>query len=244
MENKLWELQKDWLENYRWVDLSHRLSPDTPHWSGFPALSVKQKFGYEDGFYNREYTLVGQYGTHVDAPAHFVKGARWLHELRPEEMVLPLCVMDLRDKVRDNADYIISPRDVLDWEKLHGRIPEGSFVAACTGWSQREDMDNFDSQGHKHYPGWGMEVLKLLAEERHVKAIGHETSDTDAAADSDAFGSLRGEYYILEQDCFQIELMKNLDKVPAAGSLIFCGFPAVEEGGGFTARCIALCPKN
>ena len=242
-EHKLWELQKQWLTEYEWVDLSHVMSPETPHWSGFPAMIVEQKFDYSDGFYAHAYTSVGQYGTHVDAPCHFVEGARKLHELRVDEMVLPLCVIDVREKIVGNDDYVVTVQDVLDWEAVNGRIPERSFVAICTDWSKRDDLDNCDAQGNKHYPGWGMDVLKFLTQERHVRAIGHEASDTDSTAESSVTGNLACEYYILSQDCYQIELMRNLDLVPPTGSLIFCGFPSVKDAGGFPARCIALCPK-
>ena len=104
-------------------------------------------------------------------------------------------------------------------------------------------MDNFDENGQKHYPGWGMDALKFLVEERNVAAIGHETSDTDVAVRS-AAGGYVCEYYILEQDRYQIELLKNLDKVPPTGSVIVCGFPRGVDLTGFHARCYAICPKG
>ena len=29
----------------------------------------------------KNFTVVGQYGTHIDAPIHFVEGGRWLDEI-------------------------------------------------------------------------------------------------------------------------------------------------------------------
>lgn len=40
-------------------------------------------------------------------------------------------------------------------------------------------MRNEDDKGVAHYPGWSMEVLKYLYEERKITASGHETTDTD-----------------------------------------------------------------
>ncbi len=37
--------------------------------------------------------------------------------------------------------------------------------------------------------------------------------------------------------------MGEVAELPPVGSLIFCGFPKVKDGPGFTARCIAICPK-
>ncbi|WP_197407687.1 cyclase family protein, partial [Oceanivirga salmonicida] len=66
----------------------------TTHWSGFKPMDISTKFNLkEHGFYVNEFTLVGQYGTHVDAPGHFVEGNRLLDKLVPDEMILPLCVV-------------------------------------------------------------------------------------------------------------------------------------------------------
>lgn len=112
-----------------------------------------------------------------------------------------------------------------------------------TDWSKRSNLDNCDEAGNKHYPAWSLEAIKYIVEERHITAMGHETSDTDPPVISSRLGYI-GETYILDQQKYQIELLKNLDKVPATGALIFCGFPKVVGGAGFTARYIAICPKD
>lgn len=240
---KLWEAFETWKKDCKFVDLSYEVSPETPHWSGFPAMKVDMPFDYPVGFRVHEYTLVSQYGTHVDSPLHFIPGTRGLHEIMPEEMILPFCVVDVSAKVAENVDYVVTAQDIMDWESQYGQIPENAFVAIRSDWSKRDDLDNCDADGNKHYPGWGMDALKFLVEQRNVTAIGHEPSDTDAPVISSKEGYI-GEIYILEQNRYQIELMRNLSEVPPVGSLIFCGFPKAKDGAGFTARCIAICPKD
>ena len=178
---KLWDLYHELKSTCRVVELSHDVSPNTPHWSGFPAMSDRTMFDYPDGFYVNEFNIVSQYGTHVDAPCHFVEGRRTLNEIGAEELILPLCVIDITAKAAADEDYAATAQDILEWEAVHGRIPEGAFVALRTDWSKREDMDNYDADGNKHYPAWGIDAVKLLVEERNITAIGHETSDTDPA---------------------------------------------------------------
>lgn len=168
---------------------------------------------------------------------------RTLAEIEPWEMVLPLCVINVSAQVKENVDFVLTRADVEAWEKEHGEIPAGAFVAMRTDWSKRDDLDNSDEAGVKHFPGWGMDALQYLAVEKKIKAFGHEPADTDPGIVSAKEGYV-GEYYLLEQDCYQIELMVNLDQVPVTGSLIFCGFPKAKDSPGFTARCIALCPKE
>ena len=240
-DTRLWKQWEEWKSSCRWVELSHVLSEQTPHWSGFPAMKSSVLFDYPDGFYVNRFDIVTQYGTHADAPNHFVKGTPGLECFGAADLVLPLCVVDVSGKAGENPDYEVSPQDILDWEAEHGKIPEGAFVAARTDWHKRQDMDNCDAAGNKHYPGWKLDTLKFLVEHRAVGAIGHETSDTDAPAAGTNFA---GEYYTLEQRRYQIELMTNLDQTPPVGALIFCGFPRAKDAAGFTARCIALCPKE
>lgn len=102
--------------------------------------------------------------------------------------------------------------------KEHGTIEPGTFVALRTDWSKRwpniEKFENKDANGQQHAPGWGLDALKYLIEERRVEAVGHETFDTDASVDVVKNGDLVGERYILGQDKYQVELLTNLDQLP------------------------------
>ncbi len=244
MGMNLWDILSKIKESCEFVELSHTVSPDTPHWSGFPAMSDDPYFNYADhGFYANEYRMVSQYGTHVDAPCHFIQGGRSLDAIDAKELILPLCVIDIREKASADADYAVSVQDIKDWECAYGPIPPGAFVALCSDWSKRSDMDNYDAEGSKHYPGWTLDAVRFLVEQRNVTAIGHETSDTDPPATSSKKG-YAAETYLLKSQRYQIELLRNLDIVPPKGAVILCAFPAVKNGSGFTARCIAVCGRE
>src|SRR4030043_808274 len=163
----------------QFVDLTHAFSSAIPRWPGFPAEQRKTIYTYEkDGFFAELFTHVGQYGPHVDPPGHFHKGLRMVDETPVTEMMLPLVVIDCSQKVAANPDYQLVLEDVKAWEEKHGRIPAGSFVAMRSDWSKRfTDFDAFynkDGKGQSHYPGWTIEALKFLFDERGVTAIGHE----------------------------------------------------------------------
>lgn len=247
-------LQDAWqvINAKRFVDLTHAFSPGIPHWKGFPDEKREILYSYEpgvgtlgSGFYSQSFTHVGQWGTHVDPPAHFVKGLRTVDQISVKEMILPLIVLDVHEKVANNPDYTVSMEDVRDWEKRHGPIPEGAFVAMRTDWSRRWPdmgaMQNRDAGGIAHYPGWSLEVLQYLYNDRKITASGHETTDTDPgiATSKDDYSL---ETYILKQNHYQIELLTNLDKVPEAGALVVAAFPKPKDGSGFPARVFAILP--
>ena len=240
------------IKEKKFVDLTHAFSPGIPHWKGFPDEKLETLYWYEpgvgklgSGFYAQSFTHVGQWGTHVDPPSHFVKGMRTVDQIDVKEMILPLVVIDVHEAVARNPDYTITMDDVKNWEEKHGKIPEGAFVAMRTDWSKRwPDMDamqNKDANGVAHYPGWNMEVLKYLFENRKITASGHETTDSDpgVATSKDDYSL---ETYILKSNHYQIELLAHLDEVPEAGALVVSTFPKPKDGSGFPARVFAILP--
>lgn len=231
----------------QFVDLTHSFSPGIPHWKGFPQETVRTLYSYDkSGFLAQQFCHVGQWGTHVDAPSHFTKGGRTVDQIDPKEMVMPLVVLDVHEKVAHDPDYVLSMDDVKAWEARHGPIPQHAFVAMRTDWSKRwpsgdAAMANKDSKGISHYPGWSLPVIVYLYQTRHITASGHETTDTDPgiAASKDDYSL---ESWILHHNHYQIEMLTNLDKVPESGAIAIVTFPKPAGGSGFPARVIAILP--
>jgi kynurenine formamidase len=250
-EHSLWPLQAQ-LIAHKFVDLTHSFAPGIPRWPGFPDEVRKTIYWYDkkpdtmgSGFYAELYTHVGQWGTHVDPPAHFVRGLRTVDQIDLKEMILPLVVIDVHEEVARNPDYTLTVERIAQWEKTHGAIPAGAFVAMRTDWSKRwpdaEKLENKDSKGVAHYPGWSLPALKMLYEERKITASGHETTDTDPglATTKDDYSL---ETYILKTNHYQIELLTNLDQVPESGAIVIATFPKPKGGSGFPARVFAILP--
>ncbi|PHM36584.1 cyclase family protein [Xenorhabdus innexi] len=234
------------LKAQKWIDLTHSFNQNSPHFFMFDPAQIKTLFSYQDGFFAQQFTFVGQYGTHIDAPCHFISDGRFLNELELKELVLPLIVIDQSERAEQEPDFSLSKEDILRFEAEHGIIEANTFVALRTDWSKRwpsqEKMENKDTHGNNQTPGWGLDTLKFLFEERKIKAIGHETLDTDSSKDARNNNGLLGEYYVLAQNTYQIEVMKNLDKVPTRGSVIF-NIPAKpEKAAGFPVRSFAIIP--
>jgi len=240
------------IKSKQFVDLTQAFAPGIPRWKGFPDEKREILYWYKPGvgkmgagFWSEYFCHVGQWGTHVDPPAHFIQGLRTVDQIDPKEMILPLVVIDVHLKVAKNPDYTLTMDDIKAWENKHGQIPPGAFVAMRTDWSKRwpnmTAMQNKDPQGTAHYPGWSMQVLKYLYETRKITASGHETTDTDPgiATTKDDYSL---ESYILKQNRYQIELLNNLDQVPEAGALVVVSFPKPKNGSGFPARVFAILP--
>ncbi|UQW81508.1 cyclase family protein [Staphylococcus edaphicus] len=246
MNYPLWN-QLEQLKSSTWVDLTHTFDENIPCFSEFERAKVSTLFNVaDDGFYVQNWDIVSQYGTHIDAPIHFVDNTRYLHELDLKELALPLIVLDFSQEVAKNSDFILTLSHIEQWESANGAIEPDTFVAFRSDWSKRwpniEPFENKDSEGNQHLPGWGLDALKYLLEERKVKAIGHETFDTDASIDIAKNGDIVGERYVLGQNTFQVELLTNLDQLPDRGAIIYTISPKPKDAPGFPVRAFAIKP--
>jgi kynurenine formamidase len=232
------------LANKKFVDLTHSFGPETPVWSGFgqakmtPAQDPKTHEAYtiaKDGFRATYYEMVGQYGTHVDPPAHFASDGITMDQIPLKQMILRLVVLDDTPYLASDPNHAFSVADLHAWEKRHGRVPKGAFVALRTDMYKdwEKDPERFK---RSPFPAWSLDAIKFLYEQRGVTATGHESMDTDTTDRMDS------ETYLLKSGHFQIEVMSNLDKLPATGALIVVTWPKVKNGLGFPARAFAILP--
>jgi kynurenine formamidase len=228
----------------RFVDLTHSIGTDTPVWAGFgqakmtPALNPATKRPYtigEDGFRATYYEMVGQYGTHVDPPAHFDEHGITMDKIPLKQMILPLIVLDDTPFLATDPNHAFSVADLQQWESKNGRVPEGSFVALRTDM-YKDWATNPERFKRNPFPGWAFETIKFLYEQRRVTATGHESMDTDTS------DKMESEAYILKSGHHQIEVMANLDQVPPKGALIVVTWPKIKDGLGFPARAFAILP--
>lgn len=241
----LWGAAAAVLSGRTYTDLTHAFHAGQPHFPAFPNEQRRELFSIErgDGFTTHEFRLIGQWGTHIDPPAHFASGGRTVDQLPVDEMILPLVVLDISERVAGNPDSTPVLADVQAWEERNGRIPERSFVALRTDWWRKwpdgQKMANRDEAGISHTPGWSREVLEFLIDERNIAAVGHEQTDTDPGL-ATSQGDLGLERYLLEQDRWQIELLAHLDAVPEANALVVATWPKPLGGSGFPARVFAI----
>ena len=237
------------LKDYKWVNLTHEVTENIPIYHTFnPLKEVQISTIVESGSNSKEYTIGSSHGTHIDAPNHFAEGKRDLSEVPQKERVLPLYVIHLEDKVKEDPGYAVTVEDIKEFEDEYGEIPAGSFVAFSSLWYKNfayvKDFQNKDAEGVEHTPGWSIPALEYLSRTRNVTAIGHETLNTDSGVEAAEAGFLDAEYYWLAEDKYQVELMANLDKVPAVGSLIFVGVPHIKDSPGFPAEVFAIVPDE
>lgn len=221
------------------VDLTHALHPDFPTWGGEPGFAKEQVFTFaEHGFNLFNLSINEHTGTHIDAPLHFSADGNAVDEMPVENLIAPLCVVDIAARAAEDADTTVTPDDLKAWIAANGEIPAGACVAMYSGWGAKVATDgfrNFDGTA-QHYPGFHVEAATMLMEETGAASIAVDTLSLDPGNSAD----FATHYAWLPSNRFGIECVANLDRMPAAGATIFIGVPKVVGGTGGPARILAM----
>ena len=104
-----------------------------------------------------------------------------------------------------------------------------------------DKMSGIAEDGSENFPGWSLEAIRYIYEVRNAAANGHETLDTDGSAECAKHGDLACERYVLNAGRIQVEVLCNLDKVPAAGAIAFAAWPNFKGANGLPCRIWAIC---
>jgi kynurenine formamidase len=226
----------------RIIELSHDLSANTPTFEG-----ERDAFRYErlteidhDGYASGAVRMPEHFGTHVDAPGHFIKGGATVDRLDVRRLIAPAAVIDIRRQARQDPDYRLTVADIQAWER-GGRVPAGAAVLLLTGWDARygdwNQYRNPDKDGTLHFPGFSEEAIAYLTA-RRVVALGIDTLSIDYGMSKDFAGHRRSHGAGL----YHIENLTRLDQLPARGAFIFVGPLAIANGSGSPARVLAIAP--
>jgi kynurenine formamidase len=230
------------LAGVRVIDMTYPLTTDFPLYPVYDPVRVAEKFSCEkDGFCVKSWAFDEHSGTHVDAPAHFGDGAQTVDQIAPEELILPIAVIDIRERVEHDHDATVIPDDVLDWERRQGPLPERCALFALTGWGSRVHDPaaylNADAEGTLHSPGFSPELTEFIKDERPgVRAIGLDTASLDIGASAD----FRAHVSWLPSGRYGIENLANLDALPPLGAVGIVGAPRLAGGSGGPSRVLAL----
>ena len=221
-------------------DLSHVYDANFPTYFGTPGISMEQEFNFaESGFNLFRVSHNEHVGTHIDAPLHFSADGQSVDEIPVENLVCPLCVVDIAAKAAEDADAQVTPDDLKAWIAAHGDIPDRACVAMHSGWAAKVGGDGYRNVGadeKMHFPGFHVEAVNMLMEETGATSIAVDTLSLDHGPSADFVSH----YAWLPTNRFGIENMAGLDKVPAAGATLVVGAPNHRGGSGGPARIFAM----
>lgn len=222
------------------VDMTHALAADFPTFFGDQQFFETQVFNWAEHKFNLKEIRVNEHtGTHMDAPLHFSADGNSVAEIPVGDLVVPLCVVDIRDRAGSDPDAQVTPDDIRAWTAAHGPVPERACVAMLSGWGGKVGSSGFrnaDDAGAMHFPGFHVEAVQLLMEETPAVGIAVDTLSLDHGISAD----FATHYAWLPTNRWGLECVAGLEKLPAAGATLVVGAPKHRGGTGGPARVMAL----
>jgi kynurenine formamidase len=240
------------------IDLTQPLGPETPVialppiFAPSPGVTMNVISRYDDrgpAWYWNTLHLGEHTGTHFDAPVHWITGKdlpdNACDTIPAARFVGPACVIDVRDDVAADPDFLLTPERILAWEGAHGPIPPGAWVLLCTGWSTRTGAAfiNADDDG-PHSPGFHPTASAFLAHERDILGVGVETIGTDAGQAGRFDPPFPNHGTMHGAGRFGLASLCNLDRLPATGSVVIAAPLKIVQGSGSPLRVLALAHRR
>lgn len=226
--------------------LGHTFAEDMTIFDFDPAVHIEDEYTVAVDFFQVEDIDTGAHaGTHLDAPSHFIEGARSVDQLAPEEFVWPVYKMDVRGMTF--ADGLIEKEDIKAYEQQNGKIPKtGALVVLQTGaevfWGAEvvaQDADdnaaNTDDFFDFEAPGFSGPAVQWLFDKRNIDGVGSDAYGPDAFSDV----NFDATYTTLANDGVALVAIANLDSVATRGDIVIASTVALIDGSGFSTDPIA-----
>ena len=233
----------------RWIDLSYAYSEETLYWPTEDGFQLEElAYGEtEAGYFYSSYKIstAEHGGTHLDAPIHFSRGGMSAEQIPLDRLIAPAVVVDVA--ARATPDYLIGVGDLEEWERTHGRIPDGAILLLRTGWGQRwpdrlgylgTERTGPEAVAELHFPGIHPEAARWITDQRNVAAVGIDTP-------SIAYGQSTGfeaHVIIYGSDIPGFENVANLQEIPEVGAFVVALPMKVAGGSGGPLRIVAFVP--
>ena len=183
------------------IDLTLTVSEKIPTFPGSPKPHfIEWETIPKDG-YNLELLFLSTHtGTHIDAPFHFVKNGKKIHEIAPERLVNEAVLI----RIGKNSNRSISKTDIQNFEQKNGKIENGSTVIFYTGWQKNINKKFYFSEN----PGLSVSAAKYLVSKK-INMVGIDSPSIDLGTDS----KFSVHHVLAKNNILIVENLANLNKI-------------------------------
>lgn len=231
------------------VDLTYPFDETTIHWpTSEPFQWRKESWGKTPSgwwYAAARFSMSEHAGTHLDSPVHFAEGRATTDEIPLPRLIAPAVVIDVTAASANNSDYRMTVADITNWEKRHGRIPDGVILLVRTGWGRfwpdkRRYLgtDRPGDTANLHFPGISREAAEFLVRNRKIYGAGIDTASLDYGPAKDFIVHR----VLNEANIYGLENVAQLEKLPPAGATLIALPMKIKGGSGGPVRIVALLP--
>lgn len=215
------------------LDLSYTLEENMPAWPTQARYGtvIYESYDFGDAATHSQITMSEHTGTHIDAPLHFVKGAKAVDELELKQLMGRGIFIDA-SFLKENE--LLTIDKIKEFEKNNVEIKKGDIVMIRFGWDDKYKLQPNCMEYLNDWPGLSKEGAKYFLD-KEVSAVGCDTLSLDA------FNVKVNVCHkiLLGNDIPIIENLCNLSRLPLVSYII--GLPnKFKNGSGSPIRVIAL----
>lgn len=206
------------------IDLTHPLSPGMPIYPGDqePTFSTVASVDTH-GYLAQQFRITTHTGTHIDAPAHCLAGAKTLDQFPASHFVGQAQVLDCRQARGEIALCHLTPL---------GAPLTTDFLLILTGWDRYWGEEKYFTD----FPVLSAQAAKWLSTQP-IKGIGIDAPSIDAPDATD----LPNHHQLLGRDIVIIENLTCLDLIHDGRCQLYCLPLRVTASDAAPARVIACC---
>ncbi len=212
----------------RLQDLTLAVSEKIPTFPDSPQLHFIKWAELKKDHYNLEVLFLSSHtGTHVDAPYHFIKNGKKIHQIEPHRFLGDAILI----KINTRQNYGITKSDILKFEEKNGKIPNGSIVVFATGWNNNVRRKNF----FKENPGLDISAAKYLVSKK-TNMVGIDSPSIDVGKNS----SFSSHLILLKNDVLILENLCNLNKIKSTKFKLVALPLKLQNATGSPVRAVAV----
>ena len=184
------------------LDLTLTISEKIPSFPGSPSPQFLNWSTIEDDQYNLELLFLSSHtGTHLDAPYHFTKNGKKIHQIPLKRLIGNATLI----KIKKEKDQEITKKDLLDFEKKFGKIKDFSSVFLFTGWQKNLKKNNY----FLNNPGLSRSAANYLISKK-INLVGIDSPSIDKGKDNQ-FSTHK---ILAKNNILIVENLANLEKIP------------------------------
>jgi kynurenine formamidase len=184
------------------LDLTLTISESIPNFPGSPSPQFISWSSIKDDGYNLELLFLSSHtGTHLDAPYHFAKNGAKIHQIPVTRLVGNALLIKIK-KVKNQA---ITKKDLLEFERKNGKIPNFSSIIFLTDWQKNLNKNFYFTNN----PGLSKSAADYLVLKK-INLVGIDSPSIDLGIDK----SFTVHKILAKNDILIVENLSNLEKIP------------------------------
>lgn len=205
------------------IDLTHKINEKMPVYPGTEKPILKEANTIEkDGFAEKLLTMPTHTGTHMDAPAHMIKGAKTLDEFDISHFSGRGIVIDAQNCIGKISKEFIQSKLKKNYDI--------DFLLFRTAWSLKWEKDDY----FYNFPVFDDEASEYIST-LLLKGVGVDCISVDSIDSS----GMKNHLTLMRKEILIIENLCNLEKLIDKEFIFHCFPLKIENADGSPIRAVA-----